>query len=135
MADPVTLDAVITAVATGEALRTALVTQAINPNTFYSALVRDEDLAKRYARAKELQCQAMENEILDIADAREGDVMFDDKGNRIIDNEAVQRARLRVDARKWILAKRLPKKYGERIEHAGDPENPIQTAVRIVFGR
>ena len=28
-----------------------------------------------------------------------------------------QRDRLRVDTRKWMLAKMLPKVYGERIEH------------------
>jgi hypothetical protein len=32
----------------------------------------------------------------------------------------------RVDARKWVAAKLKPKKYGERVTHAGDAENPLE---------
>jgi hypothetical protein len=37
------------------------------------------------------------------------------------------RSRMRIDTRKWILAKMLPKVYGERVEqhHTGDPERPV----------
>jgi hypothetical protein len=33
------------------------------------------------------------------------------------DNAAVQRARLRVDTRKWLMSKLAPRKYGDRVEH------------------
>jgi hypothetical protein len=38
-----------------------------------------------------------------------------------IDAAGVQRNKLRVDARKWVAAKLLPRKYGERTmtEHSG----------------
>ncbi len=41
----------------------------------------------------------------------------------------MQRARLRVDARKWVAAKLLPKKYGERYsaEITGKDGGPIVT--------
>lgn len=58
----------------------------------------------------------MADEIIDIADASEGDVIVDEDGRRLIDNEAVQRARLRVDSRKWLLSKLVPKKYGDKID-------------------
>lgn len=59
-----------------------------------------------YARVRELQTEAMAHEILEIADDVSGDV---------------QRDRTRIDARKWLMSKLLPKKYGERaeIEHSG----------------
>jgi hypothetical protein len=38
---------------------------------------------------------------------------------REVDQEAINRSRLRVDTRKWLLAKLLPKVYGEKLEHAG----------------
>jgi hypothetical protein len=49
----------------------------------------------------------------------------------------VQRARLQVDTRKWLLSKLAPKKYGERLELTGDPDRPlaIQKIERVVVGK
>ena len=41
-------------------------------------------------------------------------------------NEHIQRSRLRVDARKWIAAKLLPKRYGDKLQHTGDGGGPIR---------
>ena len=38
-----------------------------------------------------------------------------------IDTGAVARDRLRVDARKWVLAKMLPKEFGDKLELSGRP--------------
>ena len=37
----------------------------------------------------------------------------------------VQAARLRVDARKWVASKLLPRVYGEKIEHSGPEGVPL----------
>lgn len=37
-----------------------------------------------------------------------------------ISNEAVQHARLRIDARKWVASKLRPEKYGERLDVQAD---------------
>jgi hypothetical protein len=39
------------------------------------------------------------------------DGTFKEKG------DMVDRSRLQIDARKWILSKLLPKKYGDKVEH------------------
>jgi hypothetical protein len=70
--------------------------------TIYLALAQDETFSQQYARAKEFQLNRMEDEILDIADNATGD--------------SVQQDKLRIDTRKWIMAKRAPKKYGERVQ-------------------
>ena len=44
-------------------------------------------------------------------------IAFDDSGDLIIDGDrhhVVQRARLKVDTVKWIMAKLAPKKYGDK---------------------
>lgn len=41
------------------------------------------------------------------------------------DTGAVQRNRLRVDSRKWLLSKLAPKKYGDRLTVSGDDDNPV----------
>jgi hypothetical protein len=42
-----------------------------------------------------------------------------------IDNAMVQKQRLRVDTRKWLLSKMAPKKYGDKLELSGNEESPV----------
>lgn len=72
------------------------------------------DFADQYARAREQMLDSMAEEILDISDDTSGDTVKDEKGNERQDTEWINRSRLRVDARKWLLSKLLPKKYGDR---------------------
>jgi hypothetical protein len=44
----------------------------------------------------------------------------------VLDHEHVQRSRLRVDARKWLLSKLLPKQYGDRVEVTGKDGGPLE---------
>ena len=41
--------------------------------------------------------------------------------DRVPDAEHVQRSKLRVDARKWLMAKAAPRRYGEKLDlnHSG----------------
>lgn len=83
----------------------------------------------RYARARMVQAHRMFDDILVIADDGSGDRFVDDEGNVRIDNDVIQRSRLRVDTRKWWLSKALPKLYGDRVamEHSGPNGGPIET--------
>lgn len=67
----------------------------------------------KYARAKQEQAEMMAEDILDIADDGRNDTFETADGNTITDTDVIQRSKLRVDARKWLAAKLLPKKYGE----------------------
>jgi hypothetical protein len=68
-----------------------------------------------YARARQLEVWA--DEVASLAD----DDSEDEKNHM-----AVQRARLRVDARKWLLSKLLPHRYGDKVELTGAGGGPIQ---------
>ena len=85
-----------------------------------------EDFMDQYARAREAQAEARADEIVDIADDGSGDFTTDKDGKEIVSHENVQRSRLRVDARKWVAAKLLPKKYGDRLQHTGEGGGPIR---------
>lgn len=63
----------------------------------------EHPFSPQYTRARELGYQQMADQIVDIADA-----VSDDAG-------AVAKARLRFEARKWILSKALPKMYGDKV--------------------
>lgn len=80
----------------------------------------DEAFYEQYIRAKEAQAVAMEAELLEISDDGSNDWM-ERRGETVLDQEHVQRSRLRIDTRKWLMAKMLPKRYGERVvqEHTG----------------
>ncbi|WP_186194461.1 terminase small subunit protein [Burkholderia gladioli] len=78
---------------------------------------RYTEFRDQYARARDMQAEGMADEILEIADDGRNDWMEVQSrdGEHIgwkVNGEAVQRSRLRIDARKWLLSKLLPKKYG-----------------------
>ena len=67
----------------------------------------------RYARAREACMDWYSEEILRIAFDDSGDLIID--GDRVMSgHHVVQRARLKVDTVKWIMAKLAPKKYGDK---------------------
>ena len=68
----------------------------------------DGELAKQYATARQLQADFYADEIIEIAD------------DSTVPHE---RARLQIDARKWLASKLKPKAYGEKIAHVGGDEN------------
>ena len=70
----------------------------------------------KYAHAKKMQADLMVEELTDISDNGQTDYYVDDKGNFKVDHENIQRSKLRVDTRKWIASKILPKKFGERLD-------------------
>ena len=81
-----------------------------------------------YARAREVQADTLAEETVEIADDSSRDfktVIRDGVEVQVFDHEHVQRSRLRVDARKWFASKLAPKKYGDKLELAGDPDAPL----------
>ncbi|WP_373413700.1 terminase small subunit protein [Ensifer aridi] len=84
-------------------------------------VMKDEDFGAQYARAREAGMEALADEILQIADSQEGDILKTEDGREIVNHDAIQRARLRVDTRKWLMSKIAPKKYGDRLDlnHSG----------------
>ncbi len=94
---------------------------------------------EQYAIAKEQSTDALFEEILDIADDGTNDWMerHGEDGENTgwkINGEALGRSRLRVDTRKWALSKLKPKKYGDRIAVAGDPDNPLTMMIKEISG-
>lgn len=90
--------------------------------TFYKWLDSDETKVQRYARACEKRADAIFEDIIEIADDSSNDTTVNAQGDFIANTEFIQRSRLRVDARKWVVSKLNPKKYGDKIEqtHTGN---------------
>lgn len=103
----------------------ALSTQTICKNlglTFsviWKRIGRSKILERKYARAKEEQCEVLAEEILSIADdtSKDLEIAFN-KANKPyikLNREHFESRRLRIDSRKWIVSKLKPKKYGDKI--------------------
>lgn len=106
------IDKICLLIEEGKSLRDAA-KGIIDRQTFYNWLNEDASKIDQYARACERRADAIFEEILDISDDQEGDVYIDKDGNEVTNHNVIQRARLRVDSRKWMLGKMNPKKYGE----------------------
>ena len=122
----------------GESLRSICKDKAMPArSTVHLWLANVEGFSDHYARACEIRADVYADEILEIADDASRDWITkknpDGSTYRVLDGEHVQRARLRIDSRKWLMSKMAPKKYGDRIELEGDPDAPIQHSVQIEF--
>jgi hypothetical protein len=97
--------------------------------TVYVWLNRDKAFQDQYARAREEQADTHADEIIAIADEDpEVNHIRDKDGNVVdikIDSGYVAYQKQRIEARKWTAAKLRPKKYGDRVTHAGDDESPL----------
>lgn len=99
----------------------------MSADKFHAMCEADSKLNERYSRACARREDSIFEDMLDIADSSNADLIVGEKGNLIIDGEAVQRSRLKIETRKWMLGKMRPKKYGERveIEHSGEIKDGI----------
>ncbi len=96
-------------------------------STFWKYVANNDELAERYARAKVQGLHAVAAEMLDIADEPRPGVIVTEgpKGTETKTGDMVERARLQIETRKWLLARLMPKVYGDRTIIAGDAENPL----------
>lgn len=98
-----------------------------NRATIYRAIAKDADKQNAYAFAMQVRAEVMAEDILDIADDGTNDFVKDEDGIERPDHEHIQRSKLRVDARKWLLAKMQPKKYGSpaQVVIVEPPKEPL----------
>ncbi|WP_337026095.1 ubiquitin carboxyl-hydrolase [Pantoea eucrina] len=95
--------------ADGESLRKVCERPGMPSKTsVFRWLAEHQEFRDQYAKATETRADAIFEEIFEIADE--------------VDEEAaaVSKARLRIDTRKWALARMNPKKYGDKVSQEID---------------
>lgn len=87
------------------------------------------EFASQYAKAKLVQADLLAEETLEIADDATNDWMesFGENGDVLykINGEHVARSRLRIDTRKFLAAKLLPKQYGDAARDDNNNKSPV----------
>lgn len=117
-------DWIISEIESGKSLRYALNTNGMpSSRTFFKwlddreesgALTEEaQEKVKRYACACETRELILLDEILEIADKQDADVIVTDDGI-ITNHNIIQRNKLQIEARQWVLGKLRPEKYGNK---------------------
>lgn len=113
-------DSICAKLAEGESMRTICRDEGMpDMSTVFRWLRTDQEFCKQYARAKQESADAMAEEILDISDNGSNDwmeVQYGETEAWKANGEAIQRSKLRVDTRKWLMSKMKPKRYGDQLD-------------------
>lgn len=113
-------------IADGQSLREVCRDEEMPAKSTVMLWLRDkEGFSDQYAQACEARADYWADEILEIADDATNDWMMRKSGDdeiEVANHEHVSRSKLRVDARKWLMSKMAPKKYGDKVttEHTGE---------------
>ena len=101
----------------GISLRAVLLRDSMpSSRTFYKWIEEDQAKVKQYACACEDRSDKIFEDILNIADSTAEDIIKDGDGKEQINHNVIQRDRLRVESRKWMLGKMNPKKYSSQMK-------------------
>jgi transposase len=98
-------------------------------DTVYDWMARDEGFALQVAQARENGVEAIAQDTLAMIDA-EPRYVEDAKGGTRIDAGYVQWLKLRTEQRMKLLACWSPNRYGNRVQVAGDKDNPLQVNIQ-----
>jgi len=131
-------DDILSRIACGESLRGICAEDGMpNISTVIRWLAADEDFARKYTRAREMQAEILADEMLDIADDDKSDrIDIKDKDGNIIkteqNNVAVARSKLKLEQRRWWAEKLRPKVYGNKVAVGGADDMPaIKTSQQL----
>lgn len=83
-------------------------------NTIYKWIQTYPSFKELYTRAKAFQIEVLVDEIISIADDSSQDYIVSDDGKLVCDHEHIQRAKLKIDTRKWLASKLCPRLYGDK---------------------
>jgi len=105
----------------GESLRAICEDPAMpSHQTVYRWAAVQPTFRTAYARAREAQMEGWADDIVEIADDATNDYIErigkDGEVERVFDPEAVQRSKLRMDARKWLMSKLAGARFGDKLD-------------------
>lgn len=89
----------------------------------------NDEFLRQYTQAREIQQEIFYDELFDIADDGSNDwYMKEGKDGQefpAVDHEHINRSRLRIDTRKWVMERMAAKKYGNKqsVEMSGSVNN------------
>lgn len=111
---PETGDHICEMIAEGTSASKACKSVGIALKTMYEWLRVHEEFSNNYAHARDHQADTFADQMCDIAD----------------EEKDVARAKLKIDARKWVAARMKPKSWGDKVQQeiTGKDGGPLEVA-------
>jgi hypothetical protein len=112
----------------GKSLRAACRELGLTPSVVLYWTKENKEFLEQYTRAREVGYRLLADEIIEISDEVDVEAKHEGEDVRLdLSATAVARNRLRVDSRKWMLSKMLPKIYGDKLDmnHGVQPDSPL----------
>jgi hypothetical protein len=106
--------------------------------TVFNWIARHDGFLEQYDAARGTRADVLFDEIIDIADTQEVGEKRTHKANGDIERveaDMIEHRRLRVDARKWAVARMAPKKYGDRMNVDHGVQDSLADLMREVDGK
>lgn len=90
------------------------------------------EFSGKYAQAKMIQADLLAEDCIDIADDSSNDIKINDEGYETFNGEFAARSRIRIDTRKWMASKLLPKQYGgdKELQDEKDKNEKLKEEIR-----
>lgn len=130
-------DTICTRLSEGESLRSICKCEDMPAMSTVMKWLTEEDKKKfleQYVKARDMWADAVFEELFEIADDGKNDFIEtndpENHGYRT-NGEVVARSRLRVDTRKWALARMNPKKYGDKMDVTSDNKQIEGTTIIV----
>lgn len=123
--------AVLFEIESGSTLRATASKNKISASAIIRHAQADEEFAKQYARAIDIRTdkdfESLDDEIAQMPERVDGKV----------DTGWVQWQRVRIDTKKWALSKRVPKKYGDKVqnEHSSPDGGPPVFIIKSILDK
>ena len=90
-----------------------------NQDTIFTWLKTYSDFSEQYALAKIRQAEGLVGEIIEIADNCLAKENLDKYDGSFSKQELINHAKLKIDTRKWLASKLVPRVYGKQIDSTG----------------
>jgi hypothetical protein len=94
-------------------------------SAIYAELRRDHEFMKDYEIAREWQLATWEDEIIELANDSSKDRLPDGR----IDVDHIARMKLVVNTKQWVMSRRNPRKYGDRV--SAEVSGPNGDAIEV----
>jgi hypothetical protein len=101
-----------------------------NARSIYRHLVSSEQFSQKYARGREHQLQLLADQLVPLADKDricQKRTIKADGSEEVVILDQVERTKLQIETRKWLLGKLAPKKYGDKLQQqiTGEDGGPL----------
>ena len=118
-------------ISSGELLTDICAELEIPRASFYVWLNADKERIDEYARAREEQQHSWADEIVKLADKSRPGNTVTEKCDGTVETKTgdmVERTRLQIESRKWLMARLAPRTYGDKVqaEIVGKDGGPVQ---------